>query len=99
MQNNQVAARINPESADFVPDAADVVSPTVLAEVFGGAPVPFATNADGSATRIAYLSHLEAVWELGMAEAEAEERTTDELAYKVPAMALLTAAGGNSKML
>ncbi|CAJ0807509.1 MULTISPECIES: hypothetical protein [Ralstonia] len=69
-KSNQVTSRINPESGHFVPAHADVVSPAVLAQVFGEGPIPFQTNADGSVPAAVYLQHLETTWELAMQEAE-----------------------------
>lgn len=68
--SNQIASRINPECGHFVPAPADVVSPAVLAQVFGGGPMPFQTNADGSVPAAVYMQHLEKTWALAMQEAE-----------------------------
>ncbi len=62
----QLLVQLNPESEHFIPDAADVVSPAVLAQVFGGGPLPFPTNADGSVATSVYMEHLEATWALAM---------------------------------
>lgn len=66
----QSLVQLNPESEHFIPDAADVVSPAVLAQVFGGGPLPFPTNADGSVATSVYMEHLEATWALAMEEVD-----------------------------
>lgn len=47
--------------ADFVPDVAQVVSPTVIARVFDDKPVPFALNGDGSVKLSVYQDWLNSV--------------------------------------
>lgn len=55
------------EEGHYVPPADKVVAPEVLAQVFAENPLPFPTNADGSADMATYMQWLSATWDAGMA--------------------------------
>ncbi|MGP8437786.1 hypothetical protein ACT2FY_38845 [Paraburkholderia fungorum] len=55
------------QESHYVPPAEKVVAPEVLAQVFADKPLPFPTNADGSADMAAYMQWLSATWDAGMA--------------------------------
>lgn len=60
-------AAVFAQEGHYVPPADKVVAPKVLAQVFADKPLPFPTNADGSADMTTYMQWLSATWDAGMA--------------------------------
>jgi hypothetical protein len=62
-----IGSQVFAEEGCYVPPAAGVVAPKVLAQVFADSPLPFPTNKDGSADLATYMQWLGATWDAGMA--------------------------------
>ncbi|CAB3755811.1 hypothetical protein [Paraburkholderia humisilvae] len=64
--SSSVVREVSEEESRHVPPVGAVVAPSVLARVFAGQPLPFATNPDGSVDLDVYRAWLESIWKEGM---------------------------------